>query len=140
MAEGWAWLHCLVRLRMTRRQVRSIPNMRASGRRERGCMTGSHGTSRNPRTSALKQARTSSAGRTSDEVMARRQGAPPLAYIACQKTSHCGFTPRCLTASQSITLRVRDANVKDRNFGLLVLCRTCTRLGVSLARASENYC
>ena len=34
---------------------------------------------------ALKRARTSAAGKTSDEVGARKQGAP-LAYVACPKT------------------------------------------------------
>ncbi|KAF8443317.1 hypothetical protein L210DRAFT_3629739 [Boletus edulis BED1] len=53
------------------------------------------------RQGALKQARTSSAGRTSDEVVARRQGAPPLAYVACPKTSHCGFTRASLRHSPS---------------------------------------
>ncbi|KAF8133981.1 hypothetical protein EV363DRAFT_1101637, partial [Boletus edulis] len=47
------------------------------------------------RQGALKQAR------TSDEVVARRQGAPPLAYVACPKTSHCGFTRASLRHSLS---------------------------------------
>ena len=38
---------------------------------------------------ALKWARTSAAGRTNDEVGARKQGAP-LAYVACPKISHFG--------------------------------------------------
>ena len=38
---------------------------------------------------ALKWARTSAAGRTNDEVGARKQEAP-LAYVACPKISHFG--------------------------------------------------